>query len=112
MSERMFHPVRLGEIADFPPEPRGSRPWVTAFVADPTSAAATAELAYVHNTGGTSADWLDPHAMFVIWCNTPLDRFRWEIRGGREVWLTHRFSLAIDWHRVAADAPRPAVTTA
>jgi hypothetical protein len=50
--------------------------------------------------------------MFVIWCNTPLDRFRWEIRGGREVWLTHRFSLAIDGHRVAADAPRPAVTTA
>ena len=110
MNERMFHPVRLGEIADFPHEPRGSRPWVTAFVADPASA--TAELAYVHNTGGTSADWLDPHAMFVIWSNTPLDRFQWEIRSGREVWLTHRFSLAIDGHRAGARAFRPAVTSA
>src|SRR6476469_8078683 len=76
--EARFHPVRLGEIADFPPEPGGVRPRVTAFVADPAAATTTAELAYVHNTGGTSAHWLDPHAMFVIWSKHPLGRFRWE----------------------------------
>jgi Rieske Fe-S protein len=164
--EAAFRPVRLGEVADFPPEPGGFRPRATAFIADPAAAATTAELAYVHNTGGTSGDWLDPQAMFVIWSNhcthvgcpvqatsagfacpchgsqfdrrgeriagpavRALDRFQWEIRNRSEVWLTHRWSvavtgdhaayypvkqpgqpLAIDGSRAVADALYPAVT--
>ncbi len=136
--EATFHPVLLGHVGQFPREAGGFQPRPAAFVTNPAEPATSTELAYVHNTGGTSTDWLDPKAMFVIWSNhcthvgcpvqttsagfgcpchgsqfdrrgnrtagpavRPLDRFRWEIRGGSEVWLTHRYSVAIDGDRVS-----------
>jgi Rieske Fe-S protein len=136
--ETTFRPVRLGDVSDFPREAGGFKPTPKPFVADPASADTTAELAYVHNTGGTSSDWLAPKAMFVIWSNhcthvgcpvqttgvgfscpchgsqydrrgqrtagpavRALDRFQWEIRRRSEVWLTHRWSVAVAGERVS-----------
>ncbi len=136
--EAKFRPVQLGAVADFPHEPGGFKPTAKPFVGNPAQPATSVELAYVHNTGGASTDWLDPRAMFVIWSNhcthvgcpvqttnagfscpchgsqfdrlgqrtagpavRALDRFQWEIRNGSEVWLTHRWSVAIAGERVS-----------
>ena len=136
--EATFKPVMLGAVADFPHEAGGFKPTPKPFVANPAAAETSVELAYVHNTGGASPNWLDPKAMFVIWSNhcthvgcpvqtstagfgcpchgsqfdqrgqrtagpavRALDRFQWEIRNGGEVWLTHRWSVAVDGDHVA-----------
>jgi cytochrome b6-f complex iron-sulfur subunit len=67
--EATFQPVRLGNLSDFPKETGGFQPKAMSFVRDPTNAATSVELAYVHTTGGTSTDWLSPEAMFVVWSN-------------------------------------------
>lgn len=67
--EATFRPVRLGSPSGFPRETGGFKPTATSFVGDPGNAASSVELAYVHNTGGTSTDWLSPEAMFVVWSN-------------------------------------------
>ncbi len=135
--ETTFRPVRLGSVSDFP-RGGGFHPTAMSFDENPAEPAVSVALAYVHNTGGTSADWLSPEAMFVIWSNRcthvgcpvqatgvgfscpchgsqfdqrgariagpavrPLDRFQWEIRNTSEVWLTHRWSVAISGPHVS-----------
>lgn len=68
--EVAFQPVSLGPAARFAAAPGGAfQPTAATFVGDPASPATSAELAYVHATGGTSHDWLAAGARFVIWSN-------------------------------------------
>lgn len=63
-----FQPTSLGPVTGFAAE-RGFQPTAAPFVEDPAQPVTSSQLAYVHNTGGGSADWLAPDAMFVVFSN-------------------------------------------
>jgi Rieske Fe-S protein len=66
--EATFRPVALGPVSRFTAE-SGFRPAAAPYVEDPAQPVTSSGLAYVHHTGGSSADWLAPDAMFVVYSN-------------------------------------------
>src|SRR5436190_11668434 len=66
--EEVFRPAALGPVAQFTAE-RGFRPTAATFVEDPAQPLTSRQLAYVHHTGGRSANWLAEDAMFVVFSN-------------------------------------------
>src|SRR5437588_9392686 len=63
-----FQAASLGPVTGFTAE-RGFQPTATPFVEDPAQPLTSSQLAYVHYTGGGSADWLSGDAMFVVFSN-------------------------------------------
>ena len=63
-----FRPVSLGPVAALRRGPKAV-PAGVPFVQDPAEPVTSAGLAYVRDTGGESADWLAPNAMFVVFSN-------------------------------------------
>ena len=66
--EETFSPASLGPISQFTGE-QGFQPAAVPFVEDPAQPLTSSQLAYVHHTGGTSANWLARDAMFVVFSN-------------------------------------------
>ena len=66
--EEVFRPVALGTVEEFTRE-EGFAPTAAPFVEDPAQPLTSKQLAYVHHTGGRSADWLAADAMFVVFSN-------------------------------------------
>ena len=67
-AEATFTPVALGPVSRFAGE-RGFAPTAAPYVQDAAEPVTSAGLAYVHNTGGSSRDWLSKDAMFVVFSN-------------------------------------------
>jgi Rieske Fe-S protein len=66
--EEVFQPAALGPVGRFTAE-RGFQPTAAPFVEDPAQPLTSRQLAYVHHTGGRSANWLAADAMFVVFSN-------------------------------------------
>lgn len=66
--EATFQPVPLGPVGSFTAE-TGFAPTAAPYVEDPAQPLVSSGLAYVHHTGGSDHDWLDPQAMFVVFSN-------------------------------------------
>ncbi|HEY7257427.1 MAG TPA: Rieske 2Fe-2S domain-containing protein [Gaiellales bacterium] len=70
--EANFQAVFLGKVSDFPSEasaPGHFKPTAATYVEDPSNPATSPGLAWVHNTGHQSSDWLAKDAMFVVFSN-------------------------------------------
>jgi Rieske Fe-S protein len=81
--EARFAPVSLGPTSRFTAE-SGFNPTVAPYVEGPAQPLTPSGLAYVHNTGHTSRDWLAPDAMFLVFSNlcTHVGRPAQTTRGG------------------------------
>jgi Rieske Fe-S protein len=66
--EEVFRPAALGPVDRFTGE-RGFHPTAAPFAEDPAQPLTSRQLAYVHHTGGRSANWLAADAMFVVFSN-------------------------------------------
>ena len=66
--ELTFKPIKVGKISGFTSE-KGFNPTAVTFVEDPQNPDTSVQLAYVHYTGKSSQDWLEPDAMFVVFSN-------------------------------------------
>jgi len=66
--EADFESVFLGKTSGFPTD-KSFNPTAATYVEDPENPATSPGLAWVQNTGKTSADWLAPDAMFVVFSN-------------------------------------------
>ena len=66
--ELTFKPIPIGKITKFTGE-KAFSPTSVTFTEDPSAPETSVQLAYVHYTGKSSHDWLDPNAMFVVFSN-------------------------------------------
>ncbi len=67
--EVKFEPVMLGNLDKFPDEGGSFKPVAATYVEDPKNPNTSAGLAWVHNTGKSSDDWLSPDARFIVFSN-------------------------------------------
>ncbi len=67
-NEAKFEPVFLGKLDQFASE-QDFNPTAATYVEDPDNPATSPGLAWVHNTGKSSADWLAADAMFIVFSN-------------------------------------------
>jgi Rieske Fe-S protein len=70
--EATFQPVFLGKLSAFPSEagdPNKFKPTPATYIEDPSNAATSPGLAFVHNTGKSSTDWHSEDAMFIVFSN-------------------------------------------
>ena len=66
--EATFQPVLLGKVSQFTGE-TGFTPTPATYIEDPSNAATSSGLAFVHYTDKSNTDWHAEDAMFIVWSN-------------------------------------------